>query len=85
MAEHTITPHFQNSMGVRMVEIGAREFMCIGALPPQDHPHVFLDLGDADEIVCPYCSTLYRHDPKLAAGTANPPEAEWHMPAPQSV
>jgi uncharacterized Zn-finger protein len=84
MAE-TTTPHFHNSMGVRMVEIGAREFMCIGALPPQDHPHVFLDLGSEQEIICPYCSTLYRYNPSLAPGAANPPEAEWHMRAPQAV
>ena len=37
--------------------------MCVGAMPPFDHPHVFLDMGDDDEIICPYCSTLYRHDP----------------------
>lgn len=72
------TPHFQNSMGLPMIEIGAREFMCIGALPPFDHPHVFLDMGHAQEIICPYCSTLYRHDDSLKAGEARPPQAEWH-------
>jgi uncharacterized Zn-finger protein len=79
MAEKTTTPHFHNTMGARAVEIGAREFMCIGALPPQDHPHVFIDLGDDSEIVCPYCSTLYRFNPSLAPDAAIPPEAEWHM------
>ncbi len=39
------TPHFHNTMGVPKIEIGAREFMCIGAKPPFDHPHVFLDMG----------------------------------------
>jgi uncharacterized Zn-finger protein len=78
MAEHTTTPHFHNTAGVPVIRIGAREFMCIGALPPQDHPHVFLDLGDGAELVCPYCSTLYRYDPALKPGTADPPEAAWH-------
>ncbi len=36
--------------------------MCIGEMPPFDHPHVFLDMGDATEIICPYCSTLFRYD-----------------------
>ena len=46
--------------------------MCVGANPPFDHPHVFLDMGDDTEIVCPYCSTLYRHDPSLNAYETNP-------------
>ena len=36
--------------------------MCVGEKPPFDHPHVFLDMGDATEIICPYCSTLFRFD-----------------------
>jgi uncharacterized Zn-finger protein len=72
------TPHFQNSMGLSVIEIGAGEFMCIGAAPPFDHPHVFLDMGKAKEIICPYCSTLYRFNPALGTTQANPSEAEWH-------
>jgi uncharacterized Zn-finger protein len=73
MAEHGV-PHFHNDLGVPVIEIGARRFMCIGALPPFDHPHVFLDMGSDDEIVCPYCSTLYRYDPDLDPFEAKPPE-----------
>jgi uncharacterized Zn-finger protein len=73
MADH-IVPHFHNDAGVSVVEIGAREFMCVGANPPFDHPHVFLDLGNDNEIICPYCSTLYRHAADLAPGDARPPE-----------
>jgi uncharacterized Zn-finger protein len=76
MAEGSV-PHFQNSTGLSAIRVGAREFMCIGALPPFDHPHVFLDMGDADEIICPYCSTLYRFDPGLKSGSAMPPDALW--------
>lgn len=72
------TPHFHNSMGVRSIDIGAKEFMCIGAKPPYDHPHVFLDMGTASEIICPYCSTLYKHNAKLAGDAAAPAEAAWH-------
>ena len=71
------TPHFQNDMGLSKIEIGAREFMCIGAKPPFDHPHVFLDMGAAGEIVCPYCSTLYKFNARLHGGEARPAEASW--------
>jgi len=73
MADH-IVPHFHNDPGVQVIEIGAKEFMCVGASPPFDHPHIFLDMGDENEIICSYCSTLYRHDPKLAPGAARPAE-----------
>ena len=72
------TPHFHNQMGLAAIEIGAREFMCIGALPPFDHPHIFIDMGTSDEMICPYCSTLYRHDAKLARDASLPPQAAWH-------
>ncbi len=73
MADHAI-PHFQNDPGVAVIEIGAKEFMCTGATPPFDHPHVFLDMGSDKEIICPYCSTLYRHNPSLGASESSPPE-----------
>lgn len=71
MAGHS-TPHFQNSAGHAAIDIGVREFMCVGANPPFDHPHVYIDMGDDDEKVCPYCSTLYRHDPKLRTSETRP-------------
>lgn len=75
MADHTI-PHFHNDAGVPVIEIAAREFMCIGAVPPLDHPHVYLDIGSEKEIICPYCSTLYRLSPELH-GSESRPEALW--------
>ncbi|MCF6326913.1 MAG: zinc-finger domain-containing protein [Devosiaceae bacterium] len=69
------TPHFHNTQGVSRIEIGAREFMCVGALPPFDHPHIFLDMGSEGEIVCPYCSTHYVFNPKLTTGTSDPASA----------
>jgi uncharacterized Zn-finger protein len=70
-------PKFQNEIGVPMVRIGCHEFECIGDKPPQDHPHIYLNMGDANEIVCPFCSTLFRFDPILSAREAamNPPAA----------
>ncbi len=74
-------PHFANDHGIDKIRIGAREFMCVGAKPPFDHPHVFLDMGAGDEKLCPYCGTLYVHDAKLKAGAADPADAAWHPAA----
>ena len=68
-----IVPHFHNDAGVPRVRIGVAEFMCIGAMPPFDHPHVYLDMGDDAEKVCPYCSTLYVHDRTFAPTQSDPP------------
>ncbi len=70
-------PHFQNEAGVPVIEVGAKEFMCIGARPPFDHPHIFCDMGDDNEIICEYCSTLYRHDPKLGGYESRPANCAW--------
>jgi uncharacterized Zn-finger protein len=72
MADHII-PHFQNDEGVRVVEIGVREFKCVGATAPFDHPHIYIDMGDEDFAVCSYCSTEYRYRADLAADETNPP------------
>jgi uncharacterized Zn-finger protein len=70
-------PHFHNDPGVPVIHLGSREFMCIGARPPFDHPHVFLDMGSDDEIICPYCSTLFRYRAALGPGRAEPAECLW--------
>jgi uncharacterized Zn-finger protein len=67
-----IYPKFHNEIGVPIVRVGCREFKCIGAMPPQDHPHIYLNMGDASETVCPYCSTLFGFDPSLGAHEADP-------------
>jgi uncharacterized Zn-finger protein len=74
MMADNVVPHFHNDAGVSVIEIGSQEFMCVGANPPFDHPHVFLDLGNDSEIICPYCSTLYRFAADLGVGEARPPE-----------
>ncbi|MBE8190887.1 MAG: zinc-finger domain-containing protein [Alphaproteobacteria bacterium] len=48
-----------NDTGEDRLHIATKRFECIGASPPHDHPHVYLEMGDANEIVCPYCSTKY--------------------------
>ncbi len=66
MAAHAI-PHFKNDVGLPSIRVSAKEFMCIGASAPFDHPHIFIDMGSDIEAVCPYCSTLFRYDETLSA------------------
>jgi uncharacterized Zn-finger protein len=54
-----------------------REFKCIGDKPPQDHPHIYLNMGDASEILCPYCSTLFCFDPSLGVHEADPADCAY--------
>lgn len=70
-----IHPKYRNDRGLAEIRIGAKEFECIGQYPPQDHPHVFLEMGSQNEILCPYCSTLFRFDISLAALESNPAES----------
>lgn len=77
MAGYT-TPYFQNDGGYNVIEIGASEFMCVGAKPPFDHPHVYLDMGDEGEKVCSYCSTLYKLNASLARDESLPPDCAFH-------
>jgi uncharacterized Zn-finger protein len=72
---HGSMPHFHNTDGHRQIEVGSKEFKCVGALPPFDHPHIYIDMGKDNDVVCPYCSTHYVFNANLDAGTANPVSA----------
>jgi len=67
-----IVPHFANDKGVDKIFIGVKEFNCMGARPPFDHPHIFLDMGADQQVICGYCSTLYVYDPRLRADESDP-------------
>ena len=57
-------PKFRNDRAVAEIRIGVREFNCIGVSPPLDHPHVYINMGEQDAILCPYCATRFRFDPR---------------------
>lgn len=68
----SVVPHFANDSGVDRIKVGVRELNCMGARPPYDHPHVYLDMGSDREILCPYCSTVYVYDASLSATESEP-------------
>ena len=67
-----VVPHLCNDRGVEKIYLGVKEFQCMGARAPMDHPHVYLDMGVDSQILCPYCSTLYIHDARLPPGKTEP-------------
>lgn len=68
----SVVPHFANDAGAEKITVGVKELKCMGARAPFDHPHVFLDMGGDDQVLCPYCSTLYRFDERFAATYFDP-------------
>lgn len=71
MAAHA-NAKFINDTGVKEIRIGVREFECMGASRPHDHPHIYLDMGQGSQIRCPYCGTLYLYDHTLKVHEAQP-------------
>ncbi len=67
-----LVPHFANDKGVEKIFVGVKELQCMGARDPFDHPHVFLDMGGDNQVLCPYCSTLYIHDARVGADESDP-------------
>ena len=65
---------FRNDNGAKEIRIGLKQFKCIGASPPHDHPHIYLDMGNDEAILCPYCATLFRFDGCLNSREADPPD-----------
>jgi uncharacterized Zn-finger protein len=68
-------PKFRNDRGVPEICIGVKEFNCIGVSPPHDHPHIYINMREADTIPCPYCGTRFRFDPRLTPLDADPPDS----------
>jgi uncharacterized Zn-finger protein len=70
-------PLFFNELGVKSIEIGVPSFHCMGVLPPHDHPHVYLNMGDDIRVFCPYCSTDFRLNSALRSNETRPPNCRF--------
>lgn len=71
----SVVPHLANDDGADKIFVGVKELNCMGARPPYDHPHVYLDMGGDTQVLCPYCSTLYVHDQRLDEHESDPKNA----------
>lgn len=65
-------PCYRNDAGARAITIGVNAFHCIGASPPDDHPHIYLQMEAGKDIQCPYCSTRYIFDGSLCPNESVP-------------
>ncbi len=63
---------FKNDLGLAEIRIGVKEFKCIGVSPPDDHPHIYHNMGDQDFIHCLYCNTKYIFRPYLGRSETEP-------------
>jgi uncharacterized Zn-finger protein len=43
------------------IYVNDKRVVCDGGGGALGHPRVFLEMGDAEEIVCPYCSRRFVH------------------------
>ena len=68
------TLKFKNDLGLLEIGIGVKEFICIGVSPPQDHPHIYHNMGEADFAYCLYCNTKYVYCPYLGRYETEPPD-----------
>ena len=68
------TPAYKNDIGVPVIKIGSKSFVCIGCMPPNDHPHIYLTMGKLDHKHCLYCNTKFEYDPTLSPQYTQPPE-----------
>ena len=52
------------------IEVDSREVVCDGGNGPLGHPRVFLNMGGADRIDCPYCGARFALSAAAAATSA---------------
>jgi uncharacterized Zn-finger protein len=52
------------------IEVDRREVACDGGNGPLGHPRVFLNMGSADHIDCPYCGIRFALSAAAAATSA---------------
>jgi len=38
-------------------------------------PHIYIDMAEVGTILCPYCGTRFRFDPRLRPLDADPPDS----------
>ncbi|HTH97498.1 MAG TPA: zinc-finger domain-containing protein [Stellaceae bacterium] len=56
---------------VETILVSTKRVACNGGGGPLGHPKIYLNLGDDDKALCPYCSRLYVLE-KVAHKAAEP-------------
>jgi len=71
-------PTFENNHGVPEIRINVREFSCIGASPPQDHPRVYINMSEQGMAQIPRPSGGTRQSTRLPTLRLGAEGRWWH-------
>lgn len=69
----------RNDDGISEILIGMKEFECIGVSPPHDHPHIYLNMGLSNAMLCPYCATGFHFSAELAPDGIHPANCRYNQ------
>ena len=53
------SPEIKSEQNKDVEYVDSKKLSCAGVEGPLGHPKVYLDMGDDNQIVCPYCSKLF--------------------------
>lgn len=54
--------YFQNDGGYCVIEVGVKEFMCMGVFVFFDYLYIYIDMGVDSEKVCFYCLIFFKYN-----------------------
>ena len=53
-------PEIKDELNLDIEFVKSKKVICDGGGGTLGHPKVYLDMGDENEITCPYCSKLFK-------------------------
>ena len=54
------SPEIKKNQDENVELVSSKKVSCSGPDGPLGHPKVYLDMGDNESVVCPYCSKLFK-------------------------
>tara|TARA_Y100001935_G_C17206346_1_gene457763 strand:- start:358 stop:534 length:177 start_codon:yes stop_codon:yes gene_type:complete len=54
------SPDIKDDTSINVEVVSSKKVSCDGGGGALGHPRVFLEMGNEDQIVCPYCSKLFK-------------------------
>ena len=53
-------PDIKDDLNLDIEFVSSKKVSCDGGGGVLGHPKVYLEMGDEDQIICPYCSKLFK-------------------------
>ena len=54
------SPEIKKNQDENIELVSSKKVRCSGPGGPLGHPKVYLDMGDNESVVCPYCSKTFK-------------------------